>query len=134
MEKAEPVTVELRKDFRFEAAHRLPKAPADHKCSRLHGHSFCVEVAVSGTVDPVTGWLVDFGEIKTALAPLQDQLDHRYLNDIPGLENPTSEYLARWIWKRLIPRLPNLSSITVAETCTSRCVYWGPEGKPRKTR
>jgi len=89
---------------------------------------------VSGTVDPVTGWLVDFGEIKTALAPLQDQLDHRYLNDIPGLENPTSEYLARWIWKRLIPRLPNLSSITVAETCTSRCVYWGPEGKPRKTR
>ncbi len=132
MEKPEVINVELRKDFRFEAAHRLPKAPPDHKCSRLHGHSFCVEIAVWGKVDPQTGWLMDFGDIKNAFAPLEDQLDHRYLNDIPGLENPTSEHLARWIWKRLQPRLPLLSSISIAETCTSRCIYRGPETVKRQ--
>ena len=125
MEKQEPITVELRKDFRFEAAHRLPKAPADHKCSRLHGHSFCIEIAVAGTVDPETGWLMDFGDLKTAFAPLHDQLDHRYLNEIPGLENPTSERLAQWLWQRLKAALPGLCRIVVQETRQSGCVYSG---------
>lgn len=118
--------VRLVKDFRFEAAHRLPRVPEDHKCARLHGHSFRVDVEVAGDVDPASGWLVDYAGIKAAFAPLLEALDHRYLNEIDGLENPTSEILAAWIWDRLAPRLPGLSRITVHETCTSRCIYEGP--------
>ena len=88
--------VELVKEFRFESAHRLPNVPEDHKCARLHGHSYRVEVHVSGPVDPGTGWVMDFGDLGAACAPVRDQLDHYYLNEIPGLENPTSEVLARW--------------------------------------
>ncbi len=118
--------VELRKTFQFEAAHRLPRLPRTHKCHRLHGHSFQVEVVVAGECDPRLGWLVDYAQIAAAFKPLWEKLDHRYLNEIPGLENPTSENLAAWIWKRLKPRLPQLSEIVVAETCTARCVYRGP--------
>src|SRR5512146_1928 len=95
--------VELFKEYRFEAAHRLPRVPAGHKCARLHGHSFKIEVVVSGEVDPVTGWLIDFAELERAWKPLHEQLDHRYLNETEGLDNPTSEVLARWIWERLKP-------------------------------
>ncbi|WP_084284037.1 6-carboxytetrahydropterin synthase QueD [Solirubrobacter soli] len=118
---------EIFKEFTFEAAHRLPFVPAEHKCSRLHGHSFSVEIHVSGEVDPRTGWLMDFADIKTAFKPLLDRLDHYYLNEIDGLENPTSENLAQWIWERLQPALPELSKIVVRETCTSGCVYVGGE-------
>ncbi len=118
-------TVRLVKEFTFEAAHRLPHAPEGHKCRRLHGHSFRVEVACEGPIDPVTGWLVDFGELKSAFAPLYAQLDHYYLNEVEGLENPTSEHLARWIWQRLRPSLPSLAQVTVYETCTARCEYRG---------
>ncbi len=117
--------MELYKEFTFEAAHRLPNVPAGHKCARLHGHSFLVRIAVAGPVDEHTGWVMDFGEIKAAYAGLHDQLDHRYLNDIEGLENPTSEVLARWVWDRLSTRL-SLSSIEIRETCTSGCIYRGP--------
>lgn len=117
--------VELRKTFQFEAAHRLPRLPRAHKCRRLHGHSFKVEVVVAGECDPRPGWLVDYADIAAAFKPLWEKLDHRYLNEIPGLENPTSENLAAWIWKRLKPRLPQLTEIVVAETCTARCVYRG---------
>jgi 6-pyruvoyltetrahydropterin/6-carboxytetrahydropterin synthase len=117
--------VELRKTFQFEAAHRLPHVPPDHKCARLHGHSFRVEVVVAGECDPRLGWLIDYAEISAAFKPLLDQLDHYYLNDIPGLENATSENVARWIWERLKPSLPMLSEIVVAETCQSCCVYRG---------
>ena len=117
--------MEIEKSFRIEAAHRLPRLPADHKCSRLHGHSFRVIVRVAGEVDPEFGWVVDYAEIKAAFAPLFDALDHRYLNEVPGLENPTSEVLAVWVWERLAPRLPGLSAVEIAETCTSRCVYRG---------
>jgi len=117
--------MEIEKSFRIEAAHRLPRLPADHKCSRLHGHSFRVIVRVAGEVDPAYGWVVDYAEIKSAFAPLFDALDHRYLNEVPGLENPTSEVLAVWVWERLAPRLPGLSAVEIAETCTSRCVYRG---------
>ncbi len=118
--------VDITKEFRFEAAHRLPQAPADHKCFRLHGHSFRVQVTIRGPVNPQTGWLQDFGDLKAAFAPLVAELDHHYLNEIPGLDNPTSENLARWIWQRLAPELPLLCEVLVHETCTSHCVYRGP--------
>ena len=111
------------KVFTLEAAHRLPNVPEGHKCSRLHGHSFRVELHVEGPVDARTGWVMDFADIKSAFAPLYDQLDHHYLNDIEGLENPTSENLARWIFRRLRPALPGLDQVVVHETCTSGASY-----------
>ncbi|QSB14101.1 6-carboxytetrahydropterin synthase QueD [Natronosporangium hydrolyticum] len=116
--------MEIFREFTFEAAHRLPNVPEDHRCARLHGHSFRVELHVAGEVDPATGWVMDFADIKKAFAPCQEKLDHHYLNEVPGLENPTSENLARWIWDRLIGSLP-LSAVVVRETCTSGCVYRG---------
>ena len=118
--------MEIYKEFTFESAHRLPNVPDGHKCARLHGHSFRVTVHVRGPVGTVSGWVMDFADIKAAWKPLHDALDHRYLNEIPGLENPTSEVLATWIWERLAPRLPGLARIEVRETCTSGCVYEGP--------
>lgn len=117
--------MELFKVFQVEAAHRLPNLPATHKCSRLHGHSFRIEVHIEGPVDEKLGWVMDFADLKTVFEPLFNQLDHNYLNEIAGLENPTSENLARWIWQRLQPGLPLLSKVVVAETCTSACVYRG---------
>jgi 6-pyruvoyltetrahydropterin/6-carboxytetrahydropterin synthase len=107
------------KVFQIEAAHRLPNVPPGHKCARLHGHSFRVEVHVAGEPDAHSGWVMDFADVKSAFAPLFEQLDHHYLNDIEGLENPTSETLARWIFQRLAPRLPGLDEVVVHETCTS---------------
>ena len=124
-ESTKPFIVELSKQFSFEAAHSLPHVPAGHKCARLHGHSFRVEVTVRGPVDARTGWLMDFAELKALFKPLEEQLDHRFLNEIPGLENSTSENIARWIWQRLKPQLAALDSITVHETCTSKCTYRG---------
>jgi 6-pyruvoyltetrahydropterin/6-carboxytetrahydropterin synthase len=123
-----PVSIhgmEIWKEFTFEAAHRLPNVPADHKCARLHGHSFRVEVHVDGPLQQPLGWVMDFGDLKAAWQPLDDLLDHRYLNEIPGLENPTSEVLATWIWERLAPTVPGLSEIVVRETCTTGCRYRG---------
>jgi 6-pyruvoyltetrahydropterin/6-carboxytetrahydropterin synthase len=117
--------VRLVREFSFEAAHRLTNAPAGHKCARLHGHSFRVELVCEGEVDPKSGWLVDFGEIKRAFEPHLEILDHRHLNEIDGLENPTAENLARWIWVRVKPSLPWLTQVTVLETCTARCEYQG---------
>lgn len=115
----------LVRSFTFEAAHRLPNAPAGHKCARLHGHSFRVDLVCEGDVDPFTGWLVDFADIKASFEPLFNQLDHHYLNEIEGLDNPTAEALARWIWIRIKPSLPLLSQVTIAETCNARCEYRG---------
>lgn len=117
--------VQLSKSFTFEAAHALPTFPEGHKCRRLHGHSFAVEVRVEGEVDEQQGYLIDYGDIKAACAPIRASLDHYYLNEIEGLENPTAENLARWIWQRLKPRLPLLSAVRVAETCTTGCEYRG---------
>ena len=119
--------MDIFKEFTFEAAHRLPNVPPGHKCARLHGHSFRAEIHVRGGVDPALGWVMDFADIKSAFQPFYDQLDHHYLNEVEGLENPTSENLARWIWARLVPLLPGLSRVVVRETCTSGCVYTGPE-------
>jgi 6-pyruvoyltetrahydropterin/6-carboxytetrahydropterin synthase len=117
------MTWEIARSFRFEAAHRLPHAPEGHKCRRLHGHSFEVTATVSGRLSEPEGWVCDFGDLTRAWEPVSEKLDHRYLNDIAGLENPTSELLAAWIWEKLIVQLPGLSAIEIAETCTSRCLY-----------
>ena len=117
--------IELRKTFQFEAAHLLPHLPKSHKCRRLHGHSFKVDVVVAGECDPKLGWVMDYADISQAFKPLWQKLDHFYLNDIRGLQNPTSENIAIWIWARLKPRLPLLTEVVVAETCTAKCVYRG---------
>ncbi len=119
--------MEIYKKFSIEAAHRLTSLPPEHKCSRLHGHSFQVELRVNGEVDEEYGWVQDFSDIKQAFKPVFEQLDHHYLNEVDGLENPTSENLARWIWNRLIAALPLLSAVIVRETCTAGCIYKGPD-------
>jgi 6-pyruvoyltetrahydropterin/6-carboxytetrahydropterin synthase len=116
---------EIFKEFTFEAAHRLPNVPEGHKCARLHGHSYRVEIRVGGEVGRESGWVVDFADLSAAFKPLHAQLDHFYLNEVPGLENPTSEVLAKWIWDRLESSLPGLEEILVRETCTSGCSYRG---------
>ncbi len=117
--------MDIFKVFTLEAAHRLPNVPEGHKCARLHGHSFRVEIHVSGEVDAHTGWVMDFADLKAAFQPLFAQLDHHYLNDIEGLENPTSENISRWIWEKLKPSLPLLSAVVVHETCTAGSRYGG---------
>jgi queuosine biosynthesis protein QueD len=117
--------MEIFKEFTVEAAHRLPNLPATHKCSRLHGHSFRIAVYLQGPVDAHLGWVQDFADVKAAFRPLFDQIDHNYLNDVPGLDNPTSENLARWVWQQLKPTLPALSRVEIRETCTAGCVYRG---------
>src|SRR2546428_93828 len=119
------MNVRLAHEFRFEAAHKLPHVPPGHKCARLHGHSFKVDLVVEGPVDPATGWMLDFGEIERAWRPLGERLDHYYLNEVEGLENPTSEMLARWIWDRIRPAVPRLARVVVHETCVTRCEYDG---------
>lgn len=117
--------MEIFNIYYIEAARRLPGLPESHPCSRVHGHSFRIEIFVSGPVDPDTGWVIDFAGLDAAFAPIKAQLDHRYLNDIPGLDNPTSERMAQWVWQKLKPALPGLSKIVVQETQQSGCVYYG---------
>ena len=118
--------IELVKTFHFESAHQLPHVPPEHKCHRMHGHSYRVDVCCAGEVDSRTGWLLDFGEVKARVEPIiRNELDHRVLNDIAGLENPTAEMLAHWLWQRIVPIVPYLASITVHETTTSRVTYRG---------
>jgi 6-pyruvoyltetrahydropterin/6-carboxytetrahydropterin synthase len=118
--------MEISKTFQLESAHWLPNVAEGHKCRRMHGHSFRIDVVVDGPLDPEQGWVMDFADIGAAFAPLFDALDHRCLNEVDGLENPTSERLACWIWDRLKPNLAPLSRVVVHETCTSRCAYDGP--------
>jgi 6-pyruvoyltetrahydropterin/6-carboxytetrahydropterin synthase len=118
--------VEIVKEYTFEAAHRLTHVSADHKCGRLHGHSFRLEVKLEGEVDPQTGWLIDFGDISKVVRPIvDDRLDHSYLNEVEGMGNPTSEQIAMWVWDRIKPDLPALTEVVVHETCTARCIYRG---------
>jgi 6-pyruvoyltetrahydropterin/6-carboxytetrahydropterin synthase len=115
----------LTKDFFFESAQTLPKAPPGHKCSKMHGHSFTVEISIEGEVDSETGWIYDHARISDAMKPLVEQLDHAYLNEIPGLENPTIEQMAAWFWKKLAPHCPGLCEIVIHETPVARCTYRG---------
>ena len=119
------MTTEIYRTFSFDAAHYLPKVPEGHKCGHMHGHTYTVELRLRGEVDPVAGWVRDFGDVKEAFKPLEVLLDHRVLNDVPGLDNPTSEILARWLWDHLKPALPSLARVTVFETCDARCEYEG---------
>jgi 6-pyruvoyltetrahydropterin/6-carboxytetrahydropterin synthase len=119
--------MEIYKEFMFESAHKLPNVVEGHKCGRLHGHSFKVTIFVAGPVGETTGWVVDYGDMKKAFHPIWEQLDHHYLNDIPGLENPTSEVMAKWIWLQLKPKLPQLTQVLINETCTSGCLYQGED-------
>ncbi|AYA42269.1 6-carboxytetrahydropterin synthase QueD [Xenorhabdus nematophila] len=119
------MSITIFKDFQFEAAHHLPHVPEGHKCGRLHGHSFMVRLEITGELDPLSGWIMDFADVKAAFKPIWERLDHHYLNEIPGLENPTSEVLAKWIWKQLKPTLSPLSAVMVKETCSAGCIYRG---------
>jgi 6-pyruvoyltetrahydropterin/6-carboxytetrahydropterin synthase len=119
------VEVELTKEYRFEAAHRLPRVPVGHKCQRLHGHSYKVEVVVRGPVDPETGWLIDFGVIDDIWNVLHTRLDHQNLNEVAGLENSTCENIAIYLWRELRPHIAVLDAVTVWETYDSKCTYRG---------
>lgn len=113
------------KEFTFDAAHLLPNLPSTHKCASLHGHTYHLRIYLEGTPGTTTGWILDFGEIKKIMNPILEKLDHKYLNEIPGLENPTCELLAVWIWNQLKPQLLPLSRIELRETPTSGVVYEG---------
>ncbi len=117
--------MEIFKVFTFEAAHFLPFVPPEHKCRRLHGHTFRIEVHVAGPVGAESGWVMDYAQISQSFGPLLQQLDHHFLNAIAGLDNPTSENLAHWIWSHLKPNLPELYKIVVQENCMSGCVFRG---------
>ena len=122
--------VEPVKEYRFESAHLLPNVPPGHKCQRLHGHSFRMEITVSGPVDPRTGWFIDFGVLDEVVGPLVARLDHHYLNEIEGLDNPTSEVLVRWLFDHIKPGLPSLQAVTLWETHDARCTYRGEAWRP----
>lgn len=115
----------ITKNFTFEAAQTLPNVPSSHKCTKMHGHSFKIEISIEGSVDPHTGWIYDHGLISKAMNPLLELLDHSYLNEIEGLENPTIENMCGWFWKKLTPHLPGLCKIVIHETPSARCSYRG---------
>ena len=108
--------MKITQAFTFEAAHRLPNVPETHRCHRVHGHSYRVELTLQGPVDPNTGFVADFFDVEAAFRPLLARLDHHYLNEIDGLQNPTAEHIASWIWEHVSPILPLISSVKVFET------------------
>lgn len=114
---------QIKNHFQIESARFLPNLSKDHPCSRLHGHSFKIILTLQGPLDPKIGWVQDYHEINTIMKPILDQLDHRVLNDVPGLENPTSEILARWLYQQALRHLPLLKTVTVMETPTTECSY-----------
>ncbi len=117
--------MEIYREFKFDAAHKLPNLPEGHRCGNLHGHTFVVYIHIQGNVGEKTGWVMDYGEIKSICAPVIDKLDHQYLNDVSGLENPTSEVIAQWLWNRIKPVLPELSMIEIKETASTGCRFLG---------
>lgn len=116
-------TCEASVEFTVAAARQLTGVPPEHPCARRHGHTFLVRLTVRGPIDPATGFVVDFDDVRRAWAPLHEQLDHRYLNAVPGLENPTSEFLAQWIWRALQATLPGLALVEIRETGNAGVAY-----------
>jgi len=114
----------IYKEFKFDSAHWLPNVPADHKCANMHGHTYLVEIHVEDELDPILGWVLDYNDLRKHVEPLIDQLDHKVLNEIDGLENPTAEHLALWLWNKLKPQLP-LAQVVVKENPTNVCIYSG---------
>lgn len=117
--------MEIYKEFSFDSAHFLPNVPEGHKCKNMHGHTYKLKVFIKGTPDPVLGWIMDFKELKDIVGKVIDQLDHKLINDIPGLENPTAENITVWIWKQISPLLAGLSRIELYETPTTGVIYSG---------
>jgi 6-pyruvoyltetrahydropterin/6-carboxytetrahydropterin synthase len=117
--------VRLSRTFSFEASHRLDHLGVEHPCYNLHGHSYRVEIEVSGKVDETTGFLIDYSEIAKIVRPIVKRLDHTHLNDIKGLPLTSTEHICRWLWERIQPELPILSRITIYETDSSKCVFEG---------
>jgi 6-pyruvoyltetrahydropterin/6-carboxytetrahydropterin synthase len=117
--------MEIYKEFSFDSAHFLPNVPEGHKCKNMHGHTYKLKVFIKGTPDPVLGWIMDFKDLKDVISNIIDQLDHKLINDIPGLENPTAENITIWIWKQISPLLSGLSRIELYETPTTGVIYSG---------
>ncbi|WP_027155424.1 6-carboxytetrahydropterin synthase QueD [Mesorhizobium sp. WSM2561] len=117
--------MKIAQAFTFEAAHRLPRVPESHRCHRMHGHSYRVDLRLAGSVNPDTGFVVDFFDVEAAFAPLLQRLDHHCLNEIEGLTNPTAENIAIWIWDRIKPILPQIASVIVWETPQCWAEYEG---------
>jgi len=99
--------------YAFEAAHFLPKVRDGHKCKRMHGHNYEIEVTVAAPVRD-DGFIIDFWDLDKVVQPLIDMVDHRTLNDIVGLENPTAELIAAWFLDRLASN--NVVQVRVFET------------------
>ncbi|MDF1694371.1 MAG: 6-carboxytetrahydropterin synthase QueD [Saprospiraceae bacterium] len=114
------------KHFNFDSAHFLPLVPDGHKCKGIHGHTYRMTLEFEGEIDAEMGWLIDFAEIKKTVNPLIEAVDHKLLNDIEGLENPTCEMIAKWFWDKISPQLPQLSKVILNETTTSGVIYNGP--------
>ena len=119
--------MDLFRIYYLQCARRLPGLPEAHPCSRVHGHTFTIKVTLRGPIDPAYGWVMDFNAMDSAWRPVHDELDHRYLNDVAGLENPTSEALAVWLWRRLQSAMPYLASVSVMEGQDMGCIYHGPD-------
>ncbi len=113
----------LKQHFQIESARFLPHLPPSHPCSRLHGHSFKIVLTLRGGLDPHIGWVIDYNDIQRLMQPLLSQIDHQELNKVPGLENPTSELIAKWIYDQLLPQLPQLVQVSVMETSLTECHY-----------
>jgi 6-pyruvoyltetrahydropterin/6-carboxytetrahydropterin synthase len=114
---------ELKQHFQIESARFLPKLPKTHPCSQVHGHSFKIVLTLVGDLNPEIGWVMDYHEITKIMTPLLTQLDHKLLNEVSGLENPTSELLAKWIYEKAGSQIPLLKRVSVMETPTTECSY-----------
>jgi 6-pyruvoyltetrahydropterin/6-carboxytetrahydropterin synthase len=114
---------ELKQHFQIESARFLPKLEKTHPCSRMHGHSFKITLTIIGNLDPLVGWVIDYNDIQALMKPIISQIDHRTLNEVPGLENPTTELLTKWLYDKSRVVLPTLVKVTVAETPLTECSY-----------
>lgn len=113
------------KEFTFDSAHSLPNVPDGHKCKAIHGHTYHLKVFIEGELDAHLGWVMDFAVVKKAIKPVIDKIDHKYMNEIEGLENPTCEMIAKWLWDQIKPEIPKMIRVELHETPTSGVVYEG---------